>query len=91
MIEYNEEFINSKLNCNLKVDEEQQTVNYGNNVKLFLISISDWNCSADNHKNNKEYAKSKNVSYYTLFSGWYNYLENTDIEDFAKKICELNK
>lgn len=93
IIEYDEEFKDLKLNCNLKVEEEPynyQIVNYGNNVKLFLISFSDWNCSAENHKNNKEYAKYRNVFYYTLFSGWYNCLENIDIEDFAKKICELN-
>jgi len=93
IIEYDNKFKNSQLNCNLKVEEEPynyQAVNYGSNVKLFLISFSDWNCSAANHKNNIEYAKSKNVFYYTLFSGWYNSLENIDIEDFARKICELN-
>ena len=63
--------------------ENSETVLYGNDVKLFLVSLTDWNCPADKHAANKTYAKTKGVHQFNLFSGWYDSLTENEISDFT--------
>lgn len=64
--------------------EENQEIFYGENVKLFLVALTDGNCSARNHEANKLYAAKLDVFQFNLFSGWYESLINCEIEDFGK-------
>lgn len=70
-----------KLNCEFS-REDDQVVTYSKDVKLFLISCTDGNCSALKHTTNKSNAQSKNIYYFNLFQGWYDALTNCEIEDF---------
>lgn len=75
--------------CELKCEfsrENSQIVKYKDNVKLFLISLTDGNCSNKKHQLNKEYAKTTKVSQFNLFSGWYGCLEDCEIEEFIKEL-----
>ena len=66
--------------------ESSQIVTYGNNVKLFLIALTDGNCSAKNHVNNKAYAATTKVKQYNLFSGWYDKLFDCEVAAFAAEL-----
>ena len=66
--------------------ENSQQVKYGDDVKLFLIALTDGNCTAKNHAANKAYAVSKNVYQYNLFSGWYGNLSDCEIVNFANEL-----
>ncbi len=66
--------------------ETSQTISYGDNVKLFLIALTDKNCSDKHHKANKDYAAKTKVHQYNLFSGWYGNLIPCEIEKFANDI-----
>lgn len=68
--------------------EDSQIVTYKDNVKLFLISLTDGNCSSKQHLLNKAYAKTTKVSQFNLFSGWYDHLENCEIEEFTKELLK---
>ncbi len=69
--------------------EEPKIVKYGNDVKLFLVSFTKDNCSDKKHDNNKDKAIKANVSYFTLFSGWYGSLVDCDIYKFAEELMAL--
>lgn len=64
---------------------------YPNNVKLFLISFTDNNCSQENHTQNKEYATSQNVNHLILFHNWYDDLEDYEIEKFKNQLSNLQQ
>ena len=81
----------SENNNKAKNKEEPKIVQYGNDVKLFLVSFTKDNCSIKKHDNNKEDAKKANVSYFTLFSGWYGSLVDSDINKFAEELMALKK
>jgi len=66
--------------------EEGQTITYEDNVKLFLIALTDGNCSARNHSANKAYAVTREVHQYNLFSGWYGELFDCEIAEFAAEL-----
>ena len=68
--------------------EQSQTVTYKDNVKLFLIALTDGNCSIRQHQLNKAYAKTTNVLQFNLFSGWYDCLKNCEIEEFSKELLK---
>lgn len=75
----------SNLTCEFS-RKENQNVFYGENVKLFLVALTDGNCSTRNHEANKLYASEYDVFQFNLFSGWYESLTNCEVEDFAKEI-----
>ena len=75
------------LTCAIS-NQPSHTVLYPSNVKLFLIALTQGNCSAGRHTENKKYATSNNISYFNLFNGWYNSLTNAEIASF---IAELVK
>lgn len=62
---------------------------YHNGVKLFLISLTDSNCPEKKHQCNKQLANSLGVSHYLLFSGWYDVLNNRDIEQLVDEILNI--
>ena len=76
-----------KLKCEFSMEEEH-IITYDDNVKLFLISLTDGNCSAKNHMNNKAYSLEKGIRQYNLFSGWYGELYNCEIEKFAEELLK---
>lgn len=76
-----------KLKCEFS-REESQTIYYGDKVKLFLIALTDGNCSTKNHIINKQYAKTTKVYQFNLFSGWYGELEDCEIKDFAEALLD---
>lgn len=66
------------------------TASYENNVPVFLVAFTSENCGNSRHDNNRNVAKSKNVKYYCLFSGWYgDALADADIKDFAAEIQNI--
>ena len=69
--------------------EERQTVSYKDNVKLFLISLTEQNCTASNHASNKFYAASKGVKQFNLFSGWYENLSDCEISQYASELQNI--
>ena len=69
-------------------NEENEEVKYGDSVKLFLVSLTSWNCPQKKHDKNKAYADAVKVHYYNLFSGWYDELFNGDIEEFANELLK---
>lgn len=73
------------LNCEFS-RESNQVIFYNENVKLFLISLTDKNCSMKNHEANKLYASNLDVFQFNLFSGWYESLSNCEIEEFGNEI-----
>lgn len=56
---------------------------------MFLVSLTNKNCSDDIHEKNKCYGKKKKVAVYNLFSGWYDNLVDLDIDGFIVKIEQL--
>ena len=81
----------NKFTCKFSFDENQE-VTYSENVKLFLISLTDGNCSQNNHINNKEYSRMNGVGYFCLFNGWYGDLSDHEIIEFAEELkttCQL--
>lgn len=66
--------------------EDSQIVKYKNNVKLFLIAFTDGNCSKQKHQLNKAYAKTTNVKQFNLFSGWYDSLDDCEVDEFANEL-----
>lgn len=88
MINNDTKFKNEQvLNCEFS-REDKQKIFYGNNVKLFLISFTDANCSLKKHRENRLYAKNKNVLQLNLFSGWYDALSNGEIIDFINYLIK---
>ena len=75
----------TKLCCKLS-EENSRIVYYGNNVKLFLVSLTTGNCKKYYRKNNKEYAQSFNIFHFNLFEEWYDSLKNYEIYNFVDKI-----
>lgn len=68
--------------------QEDIEVTYNDDVKRFLISLTDGNCPADKHKKNKEYASQKGVHQFNLFTGWYNSLEELEVQDFIDSLIK---
>lgn len=75
------------LKCEFSRQETIQAI-YKSNVKLFLISFTNGNCSPSKHALNKQYATEKGVFHFNLFSGGYESLNELEIDDFAKKIMK---
>ena len=73
------------LQCEFST-QEPITVSYGSGVKLYLLSLTDGNCPSSKHLLNKQYASEKGVMQFNLFSGWYDSLQNLEVEDFIKTI-----
>lgn len=73
------------LNCKFS-KESTQSIIYGLNTKLYLISLTDGNCNAEKHDNNKAYASSVGIKQFNLFSGWYGELILCEIDGFAKDL-----
>jgi hypothetical protein len=67
-------------------DGNQIIINYNEEVKLFLISFTDNNCSSKKHVLNKNYADQKGVHHFNLFSGWYGDLTDKEVDSFVVKI-----
>ncbi len=87
MVRYNNEFKSKeKINCMFS-EIGYKEVSYGEEVKLFFISLSSDLCNR--HELNRKYAENLGINYYTLFSGNYDKLKNKDIDNFYKKIVEL--
>ncbi len=84
-------FIKQKnLSCEFSKDDELD-ITYHEGVKRFLIALTNENCTAKDHQANQAYASANGVSYYCLFSGWYNSLSNFEIAEFAEKLLDLSK
>lgn len=91
MVENNNKFISAKtLLCEISNGENKE-VSYGSNVPMFLISLTDGNCSESKHEANKNTADELGIKHYLLFSGWYGGLKDKDIEFFANDILSLRK
>lgn len=73
------------LNCKFS-RETTQSITYGLNTKLYLIALTDGNCNAEKHENNKAYASSVGIKQFNLFSGWYGELISCEIDEFAKDL-----
>lgn len=74
------------LDCKLS-SGESFVLKYKNNVKLFLIALTDANGgNKKQYEINKNHAFSHGISHYCLFSGWYNNLQEKDIISFIDKI-----
>ncbi len=87
MIENDENYrAESNLKCEFSSEEESYTVTYTNKVKKMLISLTKDNCKDEKHDNNKSYAQSKGVSYYNLFTKWYDELEDYEIDSLIEEI-----
>lgn len=91
MVENNNKFISAKmLLCEISNGENKE-VSYGSNVPMFLISLTDGNCSESKHEANKKTADELGIKHYLLFSGWYGGLKDKDIVFFANDILSLRK
>lgn len=77
----------ANLHCEFSREDSKQ-VTYGDNVKLFLIALTDGNCTAKNHAANKAYAATTKVHQYNLFSGWYGELYECEVADFAAELLK---
>lgn len=62
---------------------------YKNDVKVFLISLTEDNCSLDNHNNNRINAQSLDIKYYNLFTNWYDQLVDKDVVYFHDELVKL--
>lgn len=71
-------------------NNDKQCVDYNKKIKLFLVSLTKWNCSDKNHEYNKKYAVKKEVSFYNLFDGWYDSLTDYEIKKFVNDILLLS-
>ena len=91
MLQVDKLFSNEKeLVCKFSgTNDERKVVKYSKNVKLFLISFTEDNCSLKNHAKNKKYANANNISHFNLFSGWYDNLVEKDIDDFIIELVKL--
>ena len=88
IVENNTKFSNQGvLNCEFSTQEDVK-VAYNNDVKLFLVSLTDGNCPADKHQKNKEYASQNGVHQFNLFTGWYNSLEDLEIQDLINSLLK---
>lgn len=74
-----------KLKCEFSTQAAVE-VSYEEGVKLYLLSLTDLNCPAQHHESNKLYASSYNISYYNLFTGWYDSLQVKDAEVFISDL-----
>lgn len=91
MVENNNKFILAKtLLCEISNGENKE-VYYGSNVPMFLISLTDGNCSESKHEANKNTADELGIKHYLLFLGWYGGLRDRDIECFANDILSLRR
>ena len=65
-------------------------INYSENVKRFLISLTSNNGPKEKQaEKNKEYAKKHDVNHYMLFDGWYDELVDKDVDIFAEDLLKL--
>lgn len=76
-----------KLKCEFSTQDEVE-VSYEEGVKLYLLSLTDLNCPAPHHESNKQYASSNTISYYNLFTGWYDSLKVKDAEVFISDLVD---
>lgn len=76
-----------RLSCEFS-KEETIEVFYGEGVKLFLVALTDSNCTEKKHIANKAYADSVGVHQYNLFSGWYGGLTPLEVETFAAELLK---
>lgn len=76
-----------RLSCEFS-KEETIEVFYGKGVKLFLVALTDSNCTEKKHIANKSYADSVGVHQYNLFSGWYGGLTPLEVETFAAELLK---
>ena len=51
-----------------------------------IFTLTDGNCPVDKHKKNKEYASQKEAHKFNLFTGWYNSLEELEVQDFIDSL-----
>ena len=61
-------------------------ITYGNDVKLYLLSLTDWNCPASKHVINRQNASAKNIKHYNLFTGWYDSLAVKEADIFLNDL-----
>lgn len=76
------------LNCKFS-NKDMRKVEYDENVRLFLISLTASNVIEEKIKENIKYAKSKGISHFLLFDGWYYELKDRDIDKFADELQKL--
>lgn len=76
-----------RLSCEFS-KEETIEVFYEEGVKLFLVALTDSNCTEKKHIANKAYADSVGVHQYNLFSGWYGGLTPLEVETFAAELLK---
>ena len=83
-------FVNKHtLTCKFS-NEESSKVTYNKDTALFLISLTSQNGGNEEQiQKNVTYAKSNGVNHYLLFDGWYDTLENIDIDAFAEALSKL--
>ena len=74
--------------CEISNGDDRDVI-YRDDVKLFLISLTDSNCPEKKHQINKQLADSLGVKHYLLFSGWYHSLVDRDSKQFASDISLL--
>ncbi len=89
LFKHNEMVSNGTITCKFSNDATV-TASYENSVPVFLVAFTSENCGSSRHENNRNVAKSKNVKYYCLFSGWYgDVLTDLDIKAFAVEIQSI--
>lgn len=82
----NNRFLNNKtLTCEFS-KYNSETVQYGNDVKLYLLSLTDNNCPSRRHNQNKDAASNKGIRYFNLFTGDYDSLVPKEVQDFINDL-----
>lgn len=90
ILKMHEIFCNKKeISCKFSGDKTQNII-YDENVKLFLVALTSQNgANSEQHEKNVTYARSKGVSHYVLFDGWYSEMHDKEIRDFAQALMKL--
>lgn len=74
-----------QIECKFSITKTSETVLYDDNVKSYLIALTSEN-GGKLEAENKAYAKKQGVNHYILFDGWYDNLQDRDIDEFVKDL-----
>lgn len=77
--------IEKNFKCQFSSGEAIEVV-FSDKVKLFFVSLTDFNNNEKNHLSNKNYAETLGIHYLNLFTNWYENLKDKDIREFVELI-----
>lgn len=81
-----------EITCKFSTDKSSELINYEENVKCFLVSLTSQNGGNDQQmKANKDNAAKQGVLFHVLFDGWYDDLQEKDVYQFAEMISKLKE